>query len=53
MSAATPISPNQIRTINLLHLTVRSQLPGRTGYSSMDMQTSVSARNMSFNDRCK
>ena len=53
MSAATPISPNQIRTINLLHLTVRSQLPGRNGYSSMDMQTSVSARNMSFNDRYK
>jgi prepilin-type N-terminal cleavage/methylation domain-containing protein len=53
MSLATPISPNQIRTINLAHLTLRSQLPGRTGYSSMDMQTSVSARNMSFNDRYK
>jgi hypothetical protein len=53
MSAATPISPNQIRTINLAHLTIRSQLPGRSGYSSMDMQTSVSARNMSFNDRYK
>lgn len=53
MSLATPISPSQIRTINLLHLTVRSQLPGRTGYQSMDMQTSVSARNMSFNDRYK
>jgi prepilin-type N-terminal cleavage/methylation domain-containing protein len=53
MSLATPISPNQIRTINLAHLTVRSQLPGRSGYSSMDMQTSVSARNMSFNDRYK
>jgi prepilin-type N-terminal cleavage/methylation domain-containing protein len=53
MSLATPVSPNQIRTINLAHLTIRSQLPGRTGYSSMDMQTSVSARNMSFNDRYK
>jgi prepilin-type N-terminal cleavage/methylation domain-containing protein len=53
MSLATPISPNQIRTINLAHLTLRSQLSGRTGYSSMDMQTSVSARNMSFNDRYK
>ncbi len=53
MSAATPISPNQIRTINLSHLTIRSQLAGRSGYSSMDMQTSVSARNMSFNDRYK
>jgi prepilin-type N-terminal cleavage/methylation domain-containing protein len=53
MSLATPISPNQIRTINLLHLTVRSQLPGRNGYQSMDIQTSVCARNMSFNDRYK
>jgi len=47
------ISPNQIRTINLLHLTIRSQLRGETGYQAMDMQTSVSARNMSFNDRYK
>lgn len=53
MSLATPISPNQIRTINLLHLTMRSQLPGKAGYQAMDMQTSVSARNMSFNDRYK
>ena len=27
MGLATPISPNQIRTINLAHLTIRSQLP--------------------------
>ena len=53
MGLATPISPNQIRTINLAHLTVRSQLQGQSGYQSMDMQTSVSARNMSFNDRYK
>ncbi len=51
MSLPTPISPNQIRTINLAHLTVRSQMPGQSGYQSMDIQTSVSARNMSFSDR--
>jgi prepilin-type N-terminal cleavage/methylation domain-containing protein len=51
MSLPTPISPNQIRTINLAHLTIRSQMPGQTGYQAMDMQTSVSARNMSFSDR--
>ena len=53
MGLAVPISPSQIRTINLAHLTIRSQLPGKSGYQSMDMQTSVSARNMSFNDRYK
>jgi prepilin-type N-terminal cleavage/methylation domain-containing protein len=53
MSATPAISPNQIRTINLAHLTIRSQLPGKTGYQSMDMQTSVSARNLSFSDRYK
>jgi prepilin-type N-terminal cleavage/methylation domain-containing protein len=53
MGLTPAISPNQIRTINLAHLTIRSQLPGQSGYQSMDMQTSVSARNMSFNDRYK
>ncbi len=53
MGLPVPISPSQIRTINLAHLTIRSQLPGKSGYQSMDMQTSVSARNMSFNDRYK
>ena len=28
--------------------TIHSQLPGKSGYQSMDMQTSVSARNMSL-----
>ena len=51
MGLAPPISPNQIRTINLAHLTVRSQLPGQSGYQSMDIQTAVSARNMSFSNR--
>jgi prepilin-type N-terminal cleavage/methylation domain-containing protein len=51
MGLAPAISPNQIRTINLAHLTVRSQLPGQSGYQSMDIQTAVSARNMSFSNR--
>ena len=51
MGLATPISPNQIRTINLSHLTIRSQLPGQSGYQSIDIQTAISARNMSFSDR--
>jgi len=38
----------------MTHLTLRSQLPGvKGGYQSMDLQTSISARNMSFIDRYK
>ncbi|HZQ68788.1 MAG TPA: prepilin-type N-terminal cleavage/methylation domain-containing protein [Terriglobales bacterium] len=54
MGLVPPISPSQIRRINLAHLTFRSQLSGgKSGYQSMDMQTSISARNMSFIDRYK
>jgi len=44
-------SPNMIRKVNLLHLTFRTSLPGTTGYQGIDLQTSVSARNMSFKNR--
>ncbi len=49
---------NLIRKINVLHLTIRSQLSGsRTalaatrGYQSFDLQTSISARNLSYQNR--
>lgn len=52
MGNVPPISPASIRRINMTHLTFRSQLPGgKSGYQSMDLQTSISARNMSFIDR--
>ena len=51
MGNTPPISPSSIRRINLTHLTMRSQLPNGKGYQSMDLQTSISARNMSFIDR--
>ncbi len=44
----SPPSPNLIRKINVLHLTARSPITGVKGYQTMDVQTSVSARNMSF-----
>jgi len=54
MGNVPPISPGSIRRINMTHLTLRSQLPGvKGGYQSMDLQTSISARNMSFIDRYK
>jgi len=52
------ISPNLIRKVNILHLTIHSQLYGTKsslmatqGFQSFDVQTSISARNVSFNNR--
>lgn len=50
-------SPNLIRKINIAHLTIHSQLYGakggymNKGYQSFDVQTSISARNLSYNNR--
>ena len=48
---ATPVMPSAIRTINLVHLTVRSESPGVNGYQAIDLHSSVSARNMGFVNR--
>jgi len=52
------IAPSLIRKVNIAHLTIHSQLYGTRsslmatqGFQSFDMQTSMSARNMSFNNR--
>jgi hypothetical protein len=66
-TATPPVSPNLIRTINILHMTFRSQLSGGNmvvqkvnagatagalaGYQGYDVQTSISARNLSFSQR--
>jgi hypothetical protein len=62
-TATPPVSPNLIRTINIKHMTLRSQLAGvqkttsgastgaLTGYQGYDVQTSISARNLSFTQR--
>jgi hypothetical protein len=49
---------NLIRKINVVHLTVRSQLAGvsqglqtANGYQTFDTQTSISARNLSYQNR--
>jgi prepilin-type N-terminal cleavage/methylation domain-containing protein len=41
-------TPAQITQVNIAHLTMRSQLPGITGYQGLDLQTSISARNLTF-----
>jgi len=55
---AAGVSPNLIRKINLAHLTIHGQLYGAKsslmatqGFQSFDVQTSMSARNASFNNR--
>ena len=54
MGNVPPIAPSSIRRINMAHLTIRSQLPGaKGGYQAIDLQTSISTRNMSFIDRYK
>jgi prepilin-type N-terminal cleavage/methylation domain-containing protein len=58
-TAVPPVSPNLIRTINIAHLTFRSQLAGGNsntrgalnGFQGYDVQTSISARNLSFSQR--
>jgi hypothetical protein len=57
-SAAPPVSPSLIRKVNILHLTIHSQLYGTKsslmatqGFQSLDVQTSISTRNMSYNNR--
>lgn len=41
-------SPGMITQVNIAHLAIRSQLPGITGYQGFDLQTGISARNLSF-----
>lgn len=42
------VTPNMITKINILHMSIRSELNGTTGYQSLDLQTSVSARNLTM-----
>jgi prepilin-type N-terminal cleavage/methylation domain-containing protein len=51
-------SPNLIRKVNIAHLTIHGQLYGiksslmlTQGFQSFDVQTSISMRNMSYNNR--
>ncbi len=57
-SVVPNISPNLIRKVNIAHLTIHGQLYGTKtslmatqGFQSFDVQTSISTRNMSYNNR--
>jgi prepilin-type N-terminal cleavage/methylation domain-containing protein len=51
LSSVPPVMPSAIRTINLVHLTVRGQSQGMKGYQAVDLHSSISARNLSFVNR--
>jgi hypothetical protein len=42
------LTPNQITKINIRHMSVNSTLKGAGGFQGMDLQTSVSARDLTF-----
>jgi hypothetical protein len=46
-------SPNQIRKVNLSVMTRSPLAGGKEGFQSMNLASSVSARDMSFKDRYK
>jgi len=49
--ASLGVSPSMIRKVNIAHMTVRSPIQGTNGYQGFDVQTSVSARNLSYSNR--
>lgn len=46
--SSTGLLPNQITKINILHMATDSALHGTKGYQGLDLETSVSARNLTF-----
>ena len=49
--ASLGLTPNQITKINILHMAMDSTLKGaQGGYQGLDLQTSVSARDLTYNN---
>ncbi|MBI3645541.1 MAG: prepilin-type N-terminal cleavage/methylation domain-containing protein [Acidobacteriales bacterium] len=46
--ASQNMTPNQITKINIKHMSMASTLHGAKGYQGLDLQTSVSARDLTF-----
>jgi prepilin-type N-terminal cleavage/methylation domain-containing protein len=46
--ASQGMTPNQITKINIKHMSIASTLHGVKGYQGLDLQTSVSARDLTF-----
>jgi hypothetical protein len=41
-------TPGMITKVNITHMTMRSQLKGVKGYQGLDLQTSITPRNLTF-----
>ena len=46
--ASQGLTPNQITKINIVHMAMNSSMKGIKGYQGLDLQTSVSARDLTF-----
>jgi prepilin-type N-terminal cleavage/methylation domain-containing protein len=46
--SSTGLNPTDITKINILHMAIDSTQHGTTGYQGLDLETSVSARNLTF-----
>jgi prepilin-type N-terminal cleavage/methylation domain-containing protein len=46
--ASQGLTPSQITKVTIQHMSIRSQMHGVKGFESFDLQTSVSARNLTF-----
>jgi prepilin-type N-terminal cleavage/methylation domain-containing protein len=46
--ASQSLTPNQITKINILHMAMNGTMQGSSGYQGLDLQTSVSARDLTF-----
>lgn len=44
----TGVTPNMITKVNIMHMSMRSQMTGTSGYQGLDLQTSISARNLTM-----
>jgi hypothetical protein len=49
--ASQGLTPNQITKVTIQHMSIRSQLNALGGYQSFDLQTSVSARDLTFKNQ--
>jgi prepilin-type N-terminal cleavage/methylation domain-containing protein len=49
--ASIPLTPNSITKINIVHLAMDSTMKGPKGFQGLDLETSVSARNLTFTNK--
>jgi hypothetical protein len=50
-SASNGLNPTDITKINILHMAMNSALHGASGYQGLDLETSVSARDLTYSNK--